>query len=876
MTDAWFLLGALFLILLISSIILSWTNFFTLQKLKRTVAELEQFKATKTSSAERSHQQILSERPSNEAAQSTSASVSSPKPVPLDTQSVEAKAASVADPWGSKNTQSPTPKPESTPTKKSQTVSSKSGNWMVWVGGLCVALSGVFLARYSIEQGLLGPTARISLGIITGLGLLVAAEWLRRKTQVAYSAVAALAGGASVMLYSVILASLHLYQLWPPLLVFALLALVSLGSMLLALWHGPTLALIGITGGYLVPLLLGSSGGEPLLVLVYILIISSAALFLQRYVQRAWLFALTLAGILGWWWLMQLAKYGIEWTGLYLTLAGYALISIPHANFSLKKAFFDQPLKRSFRAFFRLKQQDQQHLTLGLALLLLAQAIGFLFNPTWENAILSWTPLLLLILAASSRNENLKLLPWLSALLMTVAIVLANLAFHWTLTAPEYSLTLQQLLLVWTLMYCAFAFLSLRRTRYPALALSLGTLFPLIALALIWQYTELPLHKGFVSALSLILGLAYVGRGHLRQQKDFSKTWLIFAGHLGYSLAVTILLDTATLTLALAAQVVSLAWLHKENPHPLLKGLMKVILMLILTRLTILPWVLPTFETSLLIYAGCFALTLIASRLNRDLSLRRWLEGVSLHLGVLFCAMALRYWLYAGDMFKHEYGFTEAALNGVLWGSLGLVYYYRGFLSEQLTPFYHKAAHLLLMALVFNYFLLLTWFNPLFHTNDLISSHPIANLLLLAYGAPILLFWLAAKFFQPALQTHFYALAGIGTWIFLNLEIRHLWQGELSLVPQAEGGELYTYSLVWLMMAVASLLYGTLRQKARLYQAGMVLLMITIGKIFLIDMSGLTGLLRVVSFMGLGLCLLGLAFTHQYIERLQSAKRTEV
>ncbi|EXJ10802.1 DUF2339 domain-containing protein [Nitrincola nitratireducens] len=483
--------------------------------------------------------------------------------------------------------------------------------------------------------------------------------------------------------------------------------------------------------------------------------------------------------------------------------------------------------------------------------------------------------MLLLILVASLRNEHLKLLPWLSVLVMSLAIILVHLGFSWANTT-EHSLALQQLLLVWTCIYCGFAFFSLQKTRYPALALSLGTLFPLIALALIWQYTELPLHKGFVSALSLILGLAYIGRGHLRQQKDFGKTWLIFAGHLGYSLAVIILLDTATLTLALAAQVVSLAWLHTENPHPLLRGLMKVILMLILTRLTILPWILPRFETSLLIYAGCFALTLIASRLNQDLSLRRWLEGVSLHLGVLFCAMALRYWLYAGNMFKHEYGFTEAALNGVLWGALGLVYYYRGFLSEQLTPFYHKAAQLLLLALVLNYGLLLTWFNPLFHANDVISSRPIANLLLLAYGAPVLLFGLAAKFYKPALQTHFYALAGIGTWIFLNLEIRHLWQGELSLVPRAEGGELYTYSLVWLMMAVASLLYGTLRQQARLYQAGMALLMITIGKIFLIDMSGLTGLLRVVSFMGLGLCLLGLAFTHQYIERSQSAKRTEV
>ena len=34
--------------------------------------------------------------------------------------------------------------------------------WAVWIGGLALALGGVFLVRYSIEQGLLGPGARVA------------------------------------------------------------------------------------------------------------------------------------------------------------------------------------------------------------------------------------------------------------------------------------------------------------------------------------------------------------------------------------------------------------------------------------------------------------------------------------------------------------------------------------------------------------------------------------------------------------------------------------------------------------------------------------------------------------------------------------------
>src|SRR5215475_6618877 len=36
--------------------------------------------------------------------------------------------------------------------------------WVVWVGGLTLALGGLFLVRYSIEAGLLGPAARVFFG----------------------------------------------------------------------------------------------------------------------------------------------------------------------------------------------------------------------------------------------------------------------------------------------------------------------------------------------------------------------------------------------------------------------------------------------------------------------------------------------------------------------------------------------------------------------------------------------------------------------------------------------------------------------------------------------------------------------------------------
>src|SRR5215510_8225729 len=52
--------------------------------------------------------------------------------------------------------------------------------WVVWVGGLTLALGGFFMVRYSIEAGLLGPGVRTILGGLFALALLAAGEWTRR------------------------------------------------------------------------------------------------------------------------------------------------------------------------------------------------------------------------------------------------------------------------------------------------------------------------------------------------------------------------------------------------------------------------------------------------------------------------------------------------------------------------------------------------------------------------------------------------------------------------------------------------------------------------------------------------------------------------
>src|SRR3546814_11778335 len=54
---------------------------------------------------------------------------------------------------------------------------------LVWLGGVKLALAGLFLAKYTYDHGwlALGPGARCAAGFLFGMTLAAAGEWLRRR-----------------------------------------------------------------------------------------------------------------------------------------------------------------------------------------------------------------------------------------------------------------------------------------------------------------------------------------------------------------------------------------------------------------------------------------------------------------------------------------------------------------------------------------------------------------------------------------------------------------------------------------------------------------------------------------------------------------------
>ncbi|WP_430460675.1 DUF2339 domain-containing protein [Thalassolituus sp. LLYu03] len=750
-------------------------------------------------------------------------------------------------------------------------------HWMIWLGGICVGLAGVFMVRYSIEQGLLGPEARILLSLLAGAGLHAGAEWLRR-TRGQNPVFASLAGGASIILYAALLAAFRLLPDTSPTLIFAAMALVSFATMALSLKHGPVLAALGMLGGYLVPALVNTGSGNIAAALVYTGILTFFSLWLLAYVQRRWLWLGVIAGSLLWWLISLDVQPADGVRSLYLLALAYGFLAVPRFDWFLRPAAFE-PEHNWWQRLLALRNTASDWPVFpALLLLVLAQGATLAIENAALAGYFSWLALPGLLLLAASRRPELNPLPAIMLVLSVLASVcplLVEQGDQWLLgpvdIASQTALAARFALL--TLVFCAACYWVLfSKPEYPAFWTGLGVATPLLMLAVSYYlFPDFRLDWAW-GLVALLLGLSYLWLGEREQSnqaRPLISVILISAGHMGLALAAVIWLAEATLTLALAAQLVSLALLQQRYQLALMSWVIRAVLLLVVIRLTLNPWLL-TYDSashwSLWTYGGATVCTALAAWILRGESrMQPWLQGGAAQLLVLTLATEVRYWLYDGDIFRHQFSFTEASIDVVLWGSAAVIYFWRATQVTQWPRFYQVlgALHLGAAALVYAGVLLLLE-NPLWSYTP-VSDTPVFNLLLLSFGLPTVI--MAALWrVLPAQYKRYAALAtGLNLLWFVSLEIRHLWQGGagMSLGNDTPDGELYTYSVVWLLMAAAALSLGSWLGKRDLYRAGMALLLVVVAKLFLVDMAGLTGLWRVASFMGLGLTLLALAWLHQ-------------
>jgi uncharacterized membrane protein len=143
------------------------------------------------------------------------------------------------------------------------------------------------------------------------------------------------------------------------------------------------------------------------------------------------------------------------------------------------------------------------------------------------------------------------------------------------------------------------------------------------------------------------------------------------------------------------------------------------------------------------------------------------------------------------------------------------------------------------------------------------------NELLLGYAIPailaLLLSYAVAGRPPPAYGNTIAAGGLVLALAYVTFEIRRLYHGPVLNSGATFDVEQYTYSIAWLTFGVLLLAIGILvnSQRARLASAAVIAL--TIGKVFLVDLSTLTGVYRALSFMGLGLVLVAIGWFYQKV-----------
>ena len=167
-------------------------------------------------------------------------------------------------------------------------------NWFAIIGALALAIGMGFFLKLAFDNDWIGEIGRIALGIVLGMALLGAGEYSQRRIPLWAQPVTA--GGIGI-LYLSIYAAFGLYELLDPLLAFLFLALVVVLSVLLALrYESLVIALLGIVGAFLTPLLLGRDLENPRLVLLYILVVDVGVLGISTFRNWRWF---TFLGLLG-------------------------------------------------------------------------------------------------------------------------------------------------------------------------------------------------------------------------------------------------------------------------------------------------------------------------------------------------------------------------------------------------------------------------------------------------------------------------------------------------------------------------------------------------------------------------------------------------
>ena len=765
------------------------------------------------------------------------------------------------------------------------------GRWSVWVGGLALLVGAVLLIRFSIEAGIFGPGARIIMALGLGAALLLAGEWLKRSDDKVLTgklgeAAKALQDNASVpgllsavgifTLLGASYAAHALYGLIPAFAAFVALAVISLGAMALSLRQGPLLAGIGLLGSLATPLLIQTDTPSLLMLIVYLVLIGGAALVLARRTGWGWLATGTVFGWLFWSFMSIEAVRGGQlglWSGF---LALGFLVTVWFAD--------------------RYKTRDDPHPDIAvlhlssvwaifwtiLAAVLVATLVGI--NGLFRSGI----KLPYFILAISSVGALIGASVFFRK--QSAHLVIAGLLGLGFLFMSEGA-TQTTLFLVSLVGIVVLSFYQAGRTDpdgqgsmrpdWSGFAVALG-LISVVILDLTNRAASLDIFHAAIAlgftALFAAASLWFKRRGANRNIVSIPVIGVGLGWTLAGLLAFDGLLFSVFMSLGAALAVVTLWRLRMPGTRLVLLGLMGLVFAHALfvqfpksNAISSFPifnelWIYLALP-AIILAAAAFVVHVEKSEDERTKRLDGIIEAATLAGFALFAVFQIRHLSNGGDVYADSLGHAELGLQT----SMGLCFTLAG-LSKRFSGnlVLSKFAEIMSYVTLGIFALLaLLVFSPFFRTGEIITGNLFFNSLTTGLLVPTILLGVCAVMARGKRPEAYLntlgglALAGALSWV--TAMIRFIFNGPKINIGSVDFSalELWTISAIWLAFGIGLLALGVWRREQALRIASGVVIILTVLKAFIIDMAGLEGVLRALSFVALGLILIVIGRAYQ-------------
>ena len=765
--------------------------------------------------------------------------------------------------------------------------------WVVWLGGLTLALGGFFMVRYSIDAGLLGPGVRTLLGGIFALALLAAGEWTRRSESTSSIAVlpianipAILTAAGTAVAFATVYAAYALYDFLAPASAFILLGLVALGTLAAALLHGPVLAGLGIVAAFGTPVLVSSEKPDFWALYIYLAIVTAAAFGLARI--RLWSWLAVTAVVLALVWTLPVLKFDPPNVGPYAfhVMSGFVLAALlvvcgflfgPPAQDDRVEAISSGSLAAYLlsASLIVLASLHADAAIIAFAILIAATLLVAWRAPAATGALAAATALVGIVFLewAVRVNPDMLVLPGGPLPGIGPSATDGSISLHLIAAA------------VFAAGFGVAGFLAQGRSAnalVPIIWSATGVLAPLLLLiALYARIAHLDRSIPF-AILAVLLAAAFTAATEILTKRDLRpglvvSTALFATGALAaLALALTFALEKGWLTIALALMSMGSAWVSLQRPIPFLRVLSAMLAGIVVLRIGYEPRIAgdavgttPIFNWLLWGYGipalSFWAGSIFLRRRANDASLRA-VEAAAILFTTLLVFMEIRHAANGGNVYRDIAGLTETALHvcAALAMAIGL---------ERLRIRSGSIIHNISAVLLTLFAGLATLVGLLFLDNPAIWHITIdgvfINQILLGYAAPAILA-LLLSYAVAGRRSAFYAnsiavAALILALSYVTLEIARLYRGPVLSGGGTGSAEQYTYSVAWLAFGVALLGIGLVANSQRARMASAAVIALTICKAFLIDMSTLTGAYRALSFMGLGLVLVAIGWLYQKV-----------